>query len=125
MKKLNLKSRRGFSLAEVVVALAVIVIVTGAALLLVNSHTKLQVRTAQNISAANTVENAIECFRFAANEDDFKEVFFVDVLGMEKPDATGSYTFENDGLGYEITVSGKKITVMVSPLQIEQSFTKK
>ena len=124
MKKLSLRSRRGFSLAEVVVALAVIVIVTGAALLLVNSHTKLQVRTAQSISAANTVENAIECFR--ALDTDFESVFFGDVLGMDTPDAIdGKYIFENDGLDYEITVSDKTITVKVSPLQIEQSFTKK
>ena len=66
MKKSNKKvlSRRGFSLVEVVIALAVITIITAATFPLIDSGTKLQAINSQKFETANITENAIECFRF-------------------------------------------------------------
>ena len=64
-------TRRGFSLVEVVVALAIIVIVSGAAISLIVSHSRLEARTVQTVEAASIAENAIECFRYANDGAEF------------------------------------------------------
>ena len=72
------RTRGGFTLAEVVVALAVIVIVTAAAMTLISSQLSLEVQTVQTVEAANIAENAIECFRFAKKNSGattFEEVY--------------------------------------------------
>lgn len=69
------RSRRGITLVEVVVALTIIVIVSGAAIALISSHTKLEARTVQAVEAANIAENAIECFRYAKDDEAFYSVF--------------------------------------------------
>ena len=71
MKKSNKKilSRRGFSIVEVVVALAVVTIITAAMFPLLNSGTKLQEQSMRTFESANIAENAIECFRFAGGQN--------------------------------------------------------
>ena len=75
MKKSNKKvlSRRGFSLVEVVIALAVITIITAATFPLIDSGTKLQAINSRKFETANITENAIECFRF--DSDNFETNF--------------------------------------------------
>ena len=62
-------SRGGFTLVEVVVALAVIVIVTGISIGVVSVDNKTHVETVDMIEATNIAENAIECFRFAVKNN--------------------------------------------------------
>ena len=113
------KYKRGFSMAEVVISLTVITIVTVAALMLVTSNTRAQAQSAATLSATNTVENAIECFEFAETVEEFEECFFDKVLGIAVPEKDGeAYKFENDGVSYKIVISEtfSSVTVWASVL---------
>ena len=105
----TVKSRRGISMVEVVVALTVIVIVSAAALSLITAHTHLEARTAQTIEATNIAENAVECFRFDSTEEDFKNAFLQ--TGVSYDETEGIYT--SGSLTAEIVIDGSEITVVV------------
>ena len=64
------RSRRGFTLVEVVVALVIIVLVSGISIGVVTVNNKAHAETIDMIEATNIAENAIECFRFAVNNPD-------------------------------------------------------
>ena len=59
------RSRSGFTLVEVVVALVIIVLVSGISIGVVTVNNKAHAETIDMIEATNIAENAIECFRFA------------------------------------------------------------
>ena len=69
MKYSDKRRARGFTLAEVIVALAVIIIVTASALTLVASHTRLEQKSLQTVEAAGIAENVIESFRWWKNNE--------------------------------------------------------
>ena len=60
-------SRRGFTLVELVIALTLIVLVTGVSIGVVMVNTNTHAETIDMIEATNIAENAVECFRFAVN----------------------------------------------------------
>ena len=70
-------SRRGFTIVELVIALSVIVIVSGISIGVVAVNNKTYGETIDMIEATNIAENAIECFRYAVNNggDDVKATF--------------------------------------------------
>lgn len=81
--KFNIKKsgKRGFSLAEVIVALAVIVIVSSAALSLISSHSRLEREAIETIEAAEIAESVIESFRwYKNNSEEFDSEEFDRVL---------------------------------------------
>ena len=108
----TVKSRRGISMVEVVVALTVIVIVSAAALSLVTAHTHLEARTAQTIEATNIAENAVECFRFDSTKEGFKDAF-LETLGTDVSydETEGIYT--SGSLTAEIGILDNTINVVV------------
>ena len=63
-------SRRGFTIVELVIALSVIVIVSGISIGVVAVNNKTYGETIDMIEATNIAENAIECFRYAVNNPD-------------------------------------------------------
>ena len=60
-------SRRGFTIVELAMALAIIVIVTAVSIGVVAVDSKTHGETIDMIEATNIAENAIECFRFTKN----------------------------------------------------------
>ena len=82
-KKNKNKSRRGFTIVELVVALTIIVLVSATAIGVVSVDNRAYAETADMIEATNIAENAIECFRFArrlgydARTKTFEEMFAV------------------------------------------------
>ena len=122
----NKKYKRGISMAEVVISLTIITIVTSAALMLITSNTRAQAQSAAVLSATNTVENAIECYRFAEDEEAFCDLFFGKVLEIEQPNGNGSYEFEYNGVSYEMTIDSETSTISVyaSALNDTYRFTK-
>lgn len=74
MRKMNLRglrSKKGMSLVEVVVALTVITIISAAALSLVISSARVDANSLSSTQIMMAAENALECFRFAQNDEDF------------------------------------------------------
>ena len=93
------RSRRGISLVEVIVALAVIAIISTAALSLVISSSKVDANSLRSTQVMMAAENSLECYRFAENEEKFAEL-----LGN-----TGDYKKADDS--YVLTESSYAITV--------------
>lgn len=67
-----MNNKKGFSLAETVIALAVIVVVSITALTIVMSSIKNKVNIATKLDAQNFAYNALECFKVSSDDDGFK-----------------------------------------------------
>lgn len=76
MKNIIKNSRKGVSLVELVIALAVIMIITAASISMIHSSIKIEVRAASIIEANNAAESIVEMYRFSNNfVDNEKEKF--------------------------------------------------
>ena len=69
MMKRLLSDRRGVSLAEVVVAMAMILIISGAAMSVQISSARADVAYRDKYQALSACENAAACLRFADGDD--------------------------------------------------------
>ena len=108
----------GFTVVELVVALAIILIVSATAIGLVNSQNTIYLRTMQTTEATNMAENAIECFRFAKGDTAvFNTVYGktfegTDIALNESTDGeTGKtvYTLESNGMEVTIEIDGNTL----------------
>ena len=120
VKKRNL--RRGFTVAEVIIALTVIVIISAAAVVMVAAQIRADAHSTRTVAATNMAENAIECFRYACHtaskNDDIAETF--EELYTANNGGIGcGYTriadgkYEHNGLVTEIEIEGNFISVSV------------
>ncbi|MBP3606396.1 MAG: type II secretion system protein [Clostridia bacterium] len=102
--------KRGFTVAEVIIALTVIVTVSAAALVMISMQVRTETKAAQTIAATNMAENAIECFRYSYHSDtkEFEQAFTE--CGYEKK-AENLYT--HGTLLCEIAIAGNEIDVTV------------
>lgn len=127
-RKTHISSRRGFTVLEVVIALTVITIVSASAFALIHSHLKLEKQSVQSIEATNIAENAIECFRFANNNKDFRETYEA-VIGEELNAIDGGYEYTDDnGLTVKFEIENRKITITISDSNgeiLEEEYTNK
>ena len=104
-------SRRGISLVEVIVALAVIAIISTAALSLVISSARVDANSLRSTQVMMAAENALECYRFAKNDEDFAAL-----LGN-----TGDYKKVDDA--YVLTEKTYVITVNYTDTKLTFSAT--
>ena len=112
ISKLKEKSRRGFTVAEVVVALTIIVLVSGASMTLIAMQARNEVRAVQTIEATNIAENAIECFIYADGEiGKFEGAFANSGYTLTGVQGSGSYTVTKDGVTVNIKIVENKIEI--------------
>ncbi len=107
--KMNIRSRRGISIVEVVIALVIITIISASALSMIMMSVKVERETVTALEVENCAENAVECFRYADSE----LVFFT---CLKK---TGNYTKE-DG---SFVLRASDYTVTITPEDHEFAFT--
>ena len=81
MKKL-LRDRKGISITEVVVAMAMVLLITGAALTLLVASMKSDAKYLAKSTALNACENAVECVRFA--DDTYTLTTALSRVGFQK-----------------------------------------
>lgn len=98
------KNKGGFSLVEVVIALAIIVMVTGAGLSITLSSITTKVKAINRTHAQNFAENVLECFKAADTKDEFQDLLEVvdnpnDI--HEEIDDTTFYTFIHRSGSYQ------------------------
>lgn len=113
-RRINVKrnrSRRGISLVEVVVALAVITIISAAALSLVISSARVDANSLRSTQVMMAAENVLECYRFAEIEGDFADL-------LQK---TGDYKKVDDA--YVLTEKAYVITVNYTDTKLTFSAT--
>ena len=93
-------NKKGMTILETVVALAVIGIISFAAIGFINSFSRLSVKTADENKATLFAENALECFKFADSADEFENALNAlnEVASIDKREdgayvyTAGSYT---------------------------------
>ena len=98
------KNKGGFSLVEVVIALAIIVMVMGAGLSITLSSITTKVKAINRTHAQYFADNVLECFKEADTKDEFH-----DLLGVvdnpndihEERDDTTYYTFIHRSGSYQ------------------------
>lgn len=104
--KENMKSRRGVALAEAVIALVVIGIISVATLTIIFSSVQIENKTVVAMDVRNQAENAIECFRFAKGD---KNTFFACIEKIAEGEqcnfAKGDTDFVLDMGGYEMRIT--------------------
>ena len=112
----KVKSKGGFTILEVVIAMAIIAIVTATAASIMTSAQKSMARSQKSVLAANDIANITECFKYTVCEsgriDDFEKAV-VFAFGL----ASGGFTPTTDGdykFIYELTRDGYVITVTVT-----------
>lgn len=123
MKKINSTRKKGFTIVELVVAMAVIVIVSTTAISLVGFQNRNYLRTTQTLTATNMAENAIECFRWAvdnaeATDNDLEKKFYdafvmTGCLDTEKY-PKGEENNQNVYYSYEIEANGMTIEIKLT-----------
>ncbi len=107
----KVKSKGGFTILEVVIAMAIIAIVTATAASIMTLAQKSMARSQKSVLAANDIANITECFKYTVCKgcrvDDFeKAVEFA--FGL----ASGGFTPTTDDV-YELMRDGYVITVTV------------
>lgn len=116
MNKTGLRSRKGISVAEVAVALAVISIISGAAVSMAMHSVKVEANFVAVAQTQNNAESVLECFRFADSEEVFAEA-------LQK---LGDFTFNPEENAY--VLQGKSVNVTVkasfSPKKLEYTAAK-
>ena len=98
----RLSSRNGVSLVEVVVALAVISIISFAAFSLILSSMDLENDMMRDVEISAAADEALDCFIFANDEGDFSEVMCT-YLGYAKEDE--KYRLDKGNYVIEVTYS--------------------
>ena len=107
MKK-NMKSRKGVALAEAVIALVVIGIISVATLTIIFSSVQVENKTIVAMDVRNQAENAIECFRFAKGD---KETFIACLNQTTVSDEPNFENTEENPFVYVLDKGGYRIEI--------------
>lgn len=111
----KVKSKGGFTILEVVIAMAIIAIVTATAASIMTSAQKSMARSQKSVLAANDIANITECFKYTVCEgcsvDDFE--YFEKAVEFAFGLAPEGFTPTTDGV-YELMRDGYVITVTVT-----------
>lgn len=101
-KQTGLQSRKGVTIVEVAIALAIIAIVSASAVGMVLISVNIEAKFVANTYTENSVESVLECFQFAENEEIFYEA-------LQKLD---DYQYDSEKDAY--IFDGKYLTVTVT-----------
>ena len=110
----QLHNQKGVSVAEVVIALAIIAVISAFTLSLIVMSIGVESKSVAAIEVKNAAENAIECFRFAKNnagEGSFAGVT-TSQLFLQCLQKTGSYVSADEGSKFILEIEGCTITIM-------------
>ena len=123
--------RKGFTIAELVVAMAIIFIVSATAIGIINTQNTVHLRTTQTVEATNMAENAIECFRYANSVEGFEEAFEMTGITIDgtTDNTKTTFSFEESNMNVTITIEGNKLTFKAiakdnGKVILEESYTK-
>ena len=108
------KRKGGFALAETIIALVVILLVSAAALTLVLTSIQVKTHAVTETEARGFASDVWECFKASNNEEQFLsnvEFALGSALPTDQNDAENAYRYIFDRFYAEITVDGVKLTV--------------
>jgi prepilin-type N-terminal cleavage/methylation domain-containing protein len=101
-------ARKGFSLVEVIVALAVIAIISTAAFSLVLSSAKLEADAVRTTAVSAAADDVLDCFRYA----DSNEEFFAAICKLDEYQTTddGQYVLNKPNYTVYVNVEGDEFS---------------
>lgn len=101
-------ARKGFSLVEVIVALAVIAIISTAAFSLVLSSAKLEADAVRTTAVSAAADDVLDCFRYA----DSNEEFFAAICKLDEYQTTddGQYVLNKPSYTVYVNVEGDELS---------------
>ena len=125
MRRVN--SKGGFAIVELVVAMSLIFIASAVAVGIIKTQNDYYRRTAQTVEATNIAENAIECFRYTDNRNDFDNAFEKSFTDETRP--INLYHFEISEMEITLTFEENTITFHAEDAEsgeiiLERSYTK-
>ena len=108
-----LRDRKGITMTEVVVAMATVILVTGAAISLLISSIRFDAKYDSQTRALNACESAISCVRFADNQTELAT--YLGALGFDieqEPDPNGQWVcpFADGQVTVEVSDSSWVVT---------------
>lgn len=65
------RSKKGFTLAEVLIAIVLITIVSASATTVISQANRIKVEVSSQMELENDIQAALECFRYADDEEEF------------------------------------------------------
>lgn len=110
----KVKSKGGFTILEVVIAMAIIAIVTATAASIMTLAQKSMARSQKSVLAANDIANITECFKYTVGEGRDIEKFQQAVAFAFGLAPEGFTTTDGVYVVYELTRDGYVITVTVT-----------
>ena len=90
----NIRSRKGVTIMEVVIALVIITTISAVSLSMIVISHDVEAKAESAITAKNAAENAIECFQFAAGN---RTVFWECLKKTADAYEFGKISFDEDG----------------------------
>ena len=101
-------ARNGFSLVEVIVALAVIAIISTAAFSLVLSSAKLEADAVRTTAVSAAADDVLDCFRYA----DSNEEFFAAICKLDEYQTAqnGQYVLNKPSYTVYVNVEGDELS---------------
>ena len=120
-----LRSRKGMSMVEVVIAMAIIAIISASALSMIMMSVNVEADTEISVEVAESVDNAVACFRFAQTKEDFLQALQKTAPYEENPENPGEFLLQARGFTVTILVSQDEFayTAVDSDSEIIYSFT--
>lgn len=103
IKKTGLRRKKGITVAEVAVALAIISIVSAAAIGMALNSVKVETKFVAVTQARTNAENVLDCFRFSENADTFSQA--LQKLGYEFDSVKNAYTLTEKNVSVTVKAS--------------------
>lgn len=123
LKKL-LRDRRGISMTEVIVAMALVTIVTGAAISVVMASIKFDAKYNNETTALSYCESVVDCVRFADDEIELKTALSSLGLTVEE-DFSGGFKLIDESFTiyvYEHSEDENKIVITAENTNREEIY---
>ena len=98
----RLLGKKGISLAETIIAMAVVLIVSASATATVGYFASISNRMVQRNEATTIAENSMACFTYADNLTDFENLLADKVASFDKEGSV--YTYQGDHYTVQLTV---------------------
>lgn len=100
-----LRCRKGMSMVEVVIALVIISVISAAALSMIMMSVNVEADAVRSVEVAESVDNAIACFRFAENHETFLQALQKTAPYEQDPENPNRFLMKASGFTVAILFS--------------------
>ena len=103
---MKLRSRKGMSMVEVVIALVIISVISASALSMIMISVNVEADAVRSVEVSESVDNAIDCFRFAETPAEFLDALQKTAPYEQDPENPDRFLLKAAGFTVTVTVSG-------------------